>query len=362
MDLWSFDEEEMKDSEPAAGPPKIPDPVIPASRKVEQARLVTSKDEIPASRKVEQVRVVTSDDEIPTPRLGGKNDSIRTNIGMKRGNLPSEGPPTQLPELGEFGDLDQWNDPEPAPPAMPVLAPVAPMPVQRETRAKSAALMEGGDLPASSEKSIAAPTEESTPPQPDSGESAPAATERPEPPTAPKGPAKPAWSTIERIGMGALVVILLAVAVATYVGTIGRIPRVVENTRANDFPVVGKKLTILSADSYWREPVIGGPNADTFRRDTVLLPEVVLTSSGGPAVIRLFFRDGEGRGVGDAVSRTLQPGEKVRITATAGFDDMGMHTAYRISDGKRWTIEVMEEAGAGNFQKLFTMNISSDRH
>ena len=41
----------------------------------------------------------------------------------------------------------------------------------------------------------------------------------------------------------------------------------------------------------WRAPITEGKNADTFRRGTQLLPVVELASSGGPAAIRVFFRN-----------------------------------------------------------------------
>jgi len=69
--------------------------------------------------------------------------------------------------------------------------------------------------------------------------------------------------------------------------------------------------------------------------------------------------------MGDAVNRTLQPGVPLQIAATAGFEDVGMHAAYRTGQSKPWTIEVLEAPSEGalnsEFRKLFEINISTDR-
>ena len=55
----------------------------------------------------------------------------------------------------------------------------------------------------------------------------------------------------------------------------------------------------------------------------------------------------------------------LQIAATAGFEDLGMHAAYRTGQSKPWTIEVLEapseSAANAEFKKLFEINISTDR-
>ena len=90
-----------------------------------------------------------------------------------------------------------------------------------------------------------------------------------------------------------------------------------------------------------------------------------LKVSGGPAMLRVHFRNEDHSVVGDAVTYTVKQGGKVQIPATAGFDDPGMHAAYRTGQSKPWTIEVFEassdDASGSDFKKLFEMNISTDR-
>ncbi len=168
-------------------------------------------------------------------------------------------------------------------------------------------------------------------------------------------------SMVERLGMVALTALLLIGGVLIYLNTINRLPTGTGRAKAADFPIQGQHLAIVSAHSHWRAPLA----ADTVRRGTQLIPVAELTSSGGPAAIRVFFRNDDGDLIGDAVTRFLQPGAKLQIAATAGFDDVGMHAAYLTGGGKPWTIEVFEapteNTPGPDFKKLFEMDVASDR-
>jgi hypothetical protein len=170
---------------------------------------------------------------------------------------------------------------------------------------------------------------------------------------------------LEWIGLWSLCAILLAGGGMVFFNSIHRLPTEVERLKSGDFPVKGGHVTILSANTFWRPPISQGKDAETFRRGTQLLPVVNLTSSGGPAAVRVFFRDQDGVVMGDAVTRTIKPGTPLQIAATAGFEDIGMHAAYRTGQSKPWTIEVFEGpsefATNAEFKKLFEINISTDR-
>lgn len=172
-------------------------------------------------------------------------------------------------------------------------------------------------------------------------------------------------SPVEWLGLIFLLALLIAGGGAILVFSLNHLPTETQRGKANHFPIQGGQLTIDSATSYWRVPILEGSSRDTFRRGTQLLPVLELSVSGGPATLRVLFRNEEKAVVGDAVTRTVREGGLLKIPATAGFDDLGMHVAYRIGEGKPWTIEVLEapvEATAGTaFTKLFEMNISTDR-
>lgn len=168
-------------------------------------------------------------------------------------------------------------------------------------------------------------------------------------------------SLVERVGLIALAVLLVGGGIAVYVNTVSQLPSGDSRLQADDFPVKGKYLTMVSADSFWREPKA----EDSARRGTQLIPVAEFTTTGGPAALRVFFRDANGDLVGDGVTRLARPGEPIRIAATAGFDDLGMHAAYRTDKKHPWIIEVheapSENSSAAEFLKLFEMKVAPDR-
>ncbi|MEI8038292.1 MAG: hypothetical protein WCJ14_07860, partial [Verrucomicrobiota bacterium] len=178
---------------------------------------------------------------------------------------------------------------------------------------------------------------------------------------------RPHWqlSAVERIGLIGLLALLLVGGGAMLVFSLTRLPSEPKRAKVNDFPIQGARLTITSAKSYWRAPKLAGPAPDMVRRGTELLPVLEIQVSGGPAAVRVLFRNAERAVVGDAVTRPVSGGGTLQIPATAGFDDLGMHAAYRTGESKPWTIEVLEAASedtAGQeFKKLFELNISTDR-
>lgn len=175
-----------------------------------------------------------------------------------------------------------------------------------------------------------------------------------------------ALSKVERIGLIALLVLLLAGGAAIFVFSLNRLPKELVTAKTNDFPLKGNHLTVKSARSYWRAPVMEGASPDTFRRGTKLLPVLELSVSGGPAAIRVRFKNEDQSVVGDSVTKAVLGEGTLKIAATAGFDDLGMHAAYRTGESKPWTIEVLEAPSENSpgeaFRKLFEIDVSTDRH
>jgi hypothetical protein len=171
-------------------------------------------------------------------------------------------------------------------------------------------------------------------------------------------------SSTEKIGLAALALILVTGIFLTLGHWLTRLPSGSAETRP-DFPVAGESITALSATTYWRAPVTEGPEADRFRRGTQLLPVIDLSFRGGPAAVRVFFRNEQNQLVGDAITRPVSGETSLSVAATAGFEDMGMHAAYRTGENEPWTIEVFEgpstEARSNEFKLLFKTPISSAR-
>ena len=172
-------------------------------------------------------------------------------------------------------------------------------------------------------------------------------------------------SKIEWLGLWVLLGVLFVGGSLIVLNISHRLPTDTGRANSSDFPVKGRHTEILSAETFWRAPIIEGENAETFRRGTQLLPVVNLTSAGAPAAVRVFFRDQDGAVMGDAVTRAIRPGTSLQVAATTGFEDVGMHAAYRTGQSKPWTIEVREAPSESSpnadFKKLFEIEVSTDR-
>ena len=340
-DLWDLDDDLAMPDDPA---PARPD-VIRGSR------------EIPAPREKRRTAGEEETDAAaaaPPPAA----EKIRLNVGrMRQSERSSAGGTESSGHESEFEDLDQWED-VPASPEIGELHDIAP---PREETTPPA----GNTLEAAGETRAVDASVEASP-----GDSMDATPADEFSPVAP-APAQPVslkphlgLSKMERAGLIALAVILLLVAATAYMFSLSRLPRETDRVRQNDFPIKGTLVSVKSASSYWREPITDGASPDTFRRGTQLLPVIDIELQGGPAAIRVLFRNDERVVVGDAVTRPVRSDVRLSIPATAGFDDIGMHAAYRTGESKPWTVEVYEapteNTPGRDFKKVFEMNISTD--
>lgn len=189
-------------------------------------------------------------------------------------------------------------------------------------------------------------------------------TEKPEQKPMPVISAIGSMSKIEKIAISALVAVLVLSAILTLIHFSNRVPTRPLVAEEVDFPVSGKIVEIIAAGTYWREPVTTGENADVVRRGTQLIPVLKLNLSSKSGAIRVFFRNEDGLVMGDGITRTVKGDAEVTVAATAGFEDVGMHTAYRTGDTKRWVVQVFEAPDATSprekFRKVLEMDISTE--
>jgi hypothetical protein len=176
-------------------------------------------------------------------------------------------------------------------------------------------------------------------------------------------PAIGSLSKIEKIAISALCAVLALGAILTLIHFSNRVPTRPLIREEVDFPVSGKIVEITGAETYWREPITTGEKAEVVRRGTKLIPVLKLSLSSNSGAIRVFFRNEEGLVVGDGITRTVKGESEVTVAATAGFEDVGMHTAYRTGDGKRWVVQVFEAPDATSprekFRKVLETEIST---
>lgn len=355
MDLWAFDDLEPDENDSSLPPSRAAESVVPTPRDM-GARRQPAKPVTPPED--------TEIDAMPIPKVVAAKESIRVNVNKSRPkpNLPG---PAHSNAGSDFDDLDSWEDEEPEKevpalrvidtpipkeipePADETMAPVEPEDVEVEP---------AGELDSSREEPTKKEISETVPVK-KAEEKRPVASPA-------KGPGLNLnLSGLEKLGLVILLALLVVGGGVAYFMTVNRLKKEDHLVRANDFPISGKNVKIQSADSFWRAPVVEGPNADTVRRGTQLLPVLELAVEGGPAELRILFRNAKGDLVGDAVTRQSGTGGKVEAAATAGFDDLGMYAAYRTGTEKPWTVEV-HEVSSGDSQakttKLFQIQIATD--
>ncbi len=353
LDLWEFDDAPGIDEAPATGSHLPVKSLIPSPRHVPSKEIRLDS---PMSKPLSP----------PSPEVEENRDNIRLKMNPKSrttfSSMPtadSDASPGRSKPGENFNDLDQWEEPETLPelPTKPTSASALVVPnnfkeistLQAEAAAEDVAPepavrvpVSGNDRDEFSGKSVQTASASTLPLRPVLN-----------------------LNSIERLGLGVLAVLLLALGSIFYFNTIRRIPSGTSLVESGDFPIKGKNMEVTSAETYWREPVTTGVDADTVQRDILLIPVAEFATSGGPAAIRIFFRDSNGILVGDAVSRTVQGEQKFKVSATSGFDDMAKHAAYRTGQVEPWTLEVLEgpseSAPTTEFKRLFEMNLASDR-
>jgi hypothetical protein len=340
LDLWAFDDD-------------LESPEDSGAREESGGKSSAARD-IPVPRERQKERPREIGGTKPGAGQAAHGPGIQMNVNRPAEKIAAVSKPAGAakPE-GDFDDLESWQD--------------TPLESELEDLPEVAGVEE--DVVESPPPDVVA----EAPASPAAVEPAPAAS------VAPALPAKESAGTpaapvsviprlglakAERIGLIALVAVLVIGAVAVLLISRSLLPREPERVDNHDFPVKGSHVSVTGATSYWRAPITEGPKQDTVRRGTALLPVLELSIAGGPAGIRVLFRNEEREVIGDAVTLTARSGTMV-IPATAGFDDIGMHAAYRAGESKPWTIEVFEAptatASGREFQKLFEMIIATDR-
>ncbi len=336
-------------NDPDAGPIPTPPAHADGTKESSEEELWDELEGTPAATPLIPVNRAKPDLSSPPVQVGKAIEQQPRQVGDARIN-PSGKPnsrfqsdPHRVGALGDIGELDtsDWEDapgqalePSPIPAAIlpPPIATPAPPPVEApfvvETPTPTAT------IPAAEKPEAAR-------------ESSPAAK-------------RPTLSAVEKGGLALLAILLILAAVAFVIASWQRLPANPTRAEAADFPVKGKIVTINQATTFWRVPT----EQDRVRRETKMIPVLSLEVEGGPAGLRIFFRNAQNEVVGDSVTRTVQAGT-FEFAATSGFEADGMHAAYRTGESEPWKVEVFEAPTADSprqeFHKLLEVPISPDR-
>lgn len=301
------------------------------------------------------------------PKIPASSDLIKMNVNKPKFKArPGQAAGQAKPE-SDFDDLDHWED---VPPDADIgelpqdadrleATRLEPQPEMRRSIADSTTKVPEKTTPDDSKK-VEDPAPIAAPPSPtDDDEFSPVVPQGAVPVSLRP---KLGLTQVERIGLGLLAGLLVAAGIAIFAVFLNRLPTESANADVTDFPIKGKHVSITSARSFWRVPHTDGAMQDIVRRGTALIPVLELDIGKASGAVRVLFRNDEGIPVGDGVTRTALANGKLEIPATAGFDDAGMHAAYRTGQSKPWTVEVFEApSGGGEFQSLFQTSISTVR-
>ncbi len=137
-----------------------------------------------------------------------------------------------------------------------------------------------------------------------------------------------------------------------------------------DFPVKGSHVAVENIESYWREPIKVGANADPVQLKVISIPEVrirLVKNSSLVGALRVKFIDGDGKTIGDTMTKSVNSGTfqtdlEARFACTAGFSKTEEIDTYRATTGKPWRVEVYEapkaDASPQEYQLLFSAPLS----
>jgi len=407
-DLWSFDDEDREPDQAAADPGPIADPEGPAAPDeeeiVESQTLIEEPEEAPAAavdkgeraapapvlpaprspkragasfgerqatQTTRQSPAAVPDIDDPAsesgqPALPGARDkggSGKSGVSLSvSAARPFERESAAKPaELEDLGELDDWDEPDP-PRRAPLAGPTAPRPSPEET----SDLETDSDTEFETESEEALATAETGAGEAETDEFTVKSAPKSEAPSLSSLRPKLGLTRMEQIGLAVLAVMLVSAAAFALHYTLGRLPTSSSSSeRKIDFPVKGNLITVINAETYWREPVTGGDSADIVRRGTLLIPVIELEMTGSSGAVRIFFRDGTGKPIGDPISRTVPPSGKLSAAASAGFEGPGDYAAYSTQETEPWTVEVHEGPSAAalfqEFNKLFEIPVSTYR-
>jgi hypothetical protein len=170
----------------------------------------------------------------------------------------------------------------------------------------------------------------------------------------------------ELIGLAAFFFALLLAAIWVLARFFSAFEFKSEFVEGPDFPVKGQHIHLVSAETFWREPVRTGENRDFARREVNMIPVLELTldpDHSASGALLVIYRNSQNDPVGDSIRRSFTGARfdasgsaTIAFPSTDGFNARADFNAYRAGKGDSWIAEVFEgpsiDAPADQFKPL----------
>ncbi|MDF1710954.1 MAG: hypothetical protein P1U90_01875 [Akkermansiaceae bacterium] len=156
---------------------------------------------------------------------------------------------------------------------------------------------------------------------------------------------------VEKTFIGVLLASLLGVAIWGVAAYLDTAPNGELTEYKEDFPIQSESVTVENIETWWREPVRDGEDADIgVVVEARLIPcASIKISDSSTTNLQVSFRDGENKLIGDIINLSVRDGQfeknnsnEISVNATAGFNNPTTINPYINRDIEPWTLAIVE--------------------
>lgn len=173
---------------------------------------------------------------------------------------------------------------------------------------------------------------------------------------------------VEKTFIGVLLASLLGVAIWGVAAYLDTAPNGELTEYKEDFPIQGESVTVENIETWWREPVRDGEDADIgVVVEARLIPcASIKISDSSTTNLQVSFRDGENKLIGDIINLSVRDGQfeknnsnEISVNATAGFNNPTTINPYINRDIEPWTLAIVE--GGTSDEPIVKTRIEANR-
>jgi len=173
---------------------------------------------------------------------------------------------------------------------------------------------------------------------------------------------------VEKTFIGGLLASFLGLAIWGVAAYLDTAPNGELTEYKEDFPIRGESVTVENVETWWREPVRDGEDADIgVVVEAGLIPcASIKISDSSSTNLQVSFRDGENKLIGDIINLSVRDGQfeknnsnEISVNATAGFNNPTTINPYINQDIKPWTLAIVE--GGSSDEPIVKTRIEANR-